>query len=350
MVPAVAVTSSVASSPVTDVIVVPVAVPTETSDAAPAPASQKAAAPEPAAAEEAPAEQEIPASDTADLFDEALRIFGTSEIPTMPQAAASDDAPAATAHIVPPRHRKGARKLVTAGSTFAVMGVTTLLAVSMTLPSEAVAAAQGAQAFSMASLAASTSADAPVIEEEEIQAFIAPEDVSTESLARTAENYSTVSLVELAAQQGIRYSDTVYTNDPNAAIQWPFFVGVPMTSRYGMRWGRMHQGIDLVPGSGAPIQAIADGTVRIASEAGGAYGVHVYIDHVIDGMNVTSHYAHMQYGSLEVTAGQEVKVGDVLGKVGNTGRSYGAHLHFEILINGSHVDPLPFMNKYAGTY
>ncbi|WP_429977823.1 M23 family metallopeptidase [Microbacterium sp. NRRL B-14842] len=81
-----------------------------------------------------------------------------------------------------------------------------------------------------------------------------------------------------------------------------------MSYGYGMRSGRLHEGIDFVPGNGAPIQAIADGTVRIATEQGAAYGVTVYIDHVIDGSVITSHYSHMQYGSLQVKAGDKVKV------------------------------------------
>ena len=123
-----------------------------------------------------------------------------------------------------------------------------------------------------------------------------------------------------------------------------------MSSGFGQRWGRMHEGIDLVPGAGAPIQSIAEGTVRIATESGGAYGVTVYIDHIVDGQVVTSHYSHMQYGSLRVSAGDTVEVGDIIGLVGNTGRSYGAHLHFEIIVNGTKIDPLPWLQENAGRY
>nr|WP_240948731.1 M23 family metallopeptidase [Microbacterium sp. CFH 90308] len=114
----------------------------------------------------------------------------------------------------------------------------------------------------------------------------------------------------------------------------------------------MHEGIDFTPGAGSPIQAIADGTVRVASEAGGAYGVHVIIDHMVDGQLVSSHYAHMQYGSLQVSAGQRVTVGTVLGRTGNTGRSYGAHTHFEILLNGTTaIDPMPWLREHTdGTH
>lgn len=230
------------------------------------------------------------------------------------------------------------------------MSVAGLLTVSLTVPAEAVAAAQGARAAAPTSLvAASSGSKANDASKGEIQAFVTSADVQNESLLRD-DSFSTVSLVDLASEEGINYSNQVFTNDAQAAIQWPFVVGVAMSSGYGMRWGRLHAGVDFVPGEGAPIQAIADGVVRIATEQGGSYGVTVYIDHVIDGQVVTSHYAHMQRGSLQVTQGQTVKVGDVVGKTGNTGRSYGAHLHFEIIVNGAAIDPLPWLRKNAGRY
>lgn len=229
------------------------------------------------------------------------------------------------------------------------MSIAGLLAVGMTLPAEAVAAVQGSQSLAGTSLVAASDSRDAAAPDDEIQAFVTSSDVQNESLARS-DSFSTVSLIQVASEEGINYSNEVFTNDPEAAIQWPFKVGVGMSSGYGMRWGRLHEGIDFVPGEGAPIQAVADGVVRIATEQGGAYGVTVYIDHVIDGQVVTSHYSHMQYGSLQVKAGQTVKVGDIVGHTGNTGRSYGAHLHFEIIINGSTIDPLPWLRENAGRY
>ncbi len=309
------------------------------------------------------AEAAYDASDASvdeDPFTAASQVFRTHTVsapaaeraePAADETAGAEDAePATESHVVPRRTRRPkARRIVAAGATVGVMGIAGLLAVSMTLPAEAVAAAQGVQATSAMSLVTSASEVAGEASDEEIQAFVSSSDVADPNLQRS-EDYSTVSLVDLAAEQGIQYSDTLYTNDPEAAIQWPFVVGVAMSSGYGQRWGRLHAGIDLVPGNGAPIQVIADGTVRIATESGGAYGVTVYVDHIIDGEVVTSHYAHMQYGSLRVKAGDKVKVGDIVGLVGNTGRSYGAHLHFEIIINGSTVNPLPWMQENAGRH
>lgn len=291
--------------------------------------------------------------DEVDAFERASRAFRvTGSVPTVSAAAdpsqpeqGSSDEPVASAHVAPRRPRS-IRKAVTFGATVGVMSLAGLLAVSMTLPAEAVAGVQGASAASM-SLVSSSAAAAKDAADDEIQAFVAPSGVESESLTR-ADDFSTVSLAEVAAEQGINYSGEIFTNDPDAAIQWPFLVGVGMSYGYGMRSGRLHEGIDFVPGDGAPIQAIADGTVRIATEQGGAYGVTVYIDHVIDGQVITSHYSHMQYGSLNVKAGDTVKVGTVVGKTGNTGRSYGAHLHFELIVNGSTIDPMPWLKENAG--
>ncbi|WP_144876940.1 M23 family metallopeptidase [Microbacterium sp. 1.5R] len=292
----------------------------------------------------------------ADPFTTASRVFravATGPTPTatadepvaQPAPAADGELPAV--HVA--RRRPPVRKFLAVGATVGVMSLAGLLAVGMTLPAEAVAAVQGGTPLSATSLVAASGAGAAGGKSDEIQAFVTSSDVQNESLARS-DSFSTMSLVEVASEEGINYSSEVFTNDPEAAIQWPFKVGVGMSSGYGMRWGRLHEGIDFVPGEGAPIQAIADGVVRIATEQGAAYGVTVYIDHVIDGQVVTSHYSHMQYGSLQVKPGQSVKVGDVVGHTGNTGRSYGAHLHFEIIINGSTIDPLPWLRENAGRY
>ena len=307
-----------------------------------------------AAAEPEPA-TDLPLEEDVDAFERASRAFRTGSIPTVDSSAAAFTAqkpsaadsaqPDAPAHVVARRPRNF-RKVVAVGASVGVMSLAGLLAVSMTLPAEAVAAVQGTS-VAATSLVSAAAADAKGAADAEIQAFVAPSGVENETLARS-DDFSTVSLVQVAAEQGINYSGEIFTNDPDAAIQWPFLVGVGMSYGYGMRSGRLHEGIDFVPGDGAPVQAIADGTVRIATEQGGAYGVTVYIDHVIDGSVITSHYSHMQYGSLQVKAGETVKVGTVVGKTGNTGRSYGAHMHFELIVNGSTIDPMPWLKENAG--
>jgi murein DD-endopeptidase MepM/ murein hydrolase activator NlpD len=302
------------------------------------------------------AEAAADAASGVDEFEAAARLFCfTGETPI--QAAASepvaesvaDDAEAETvaAHHVPRKRRVPSFKRMTAASfSVGVMGIVGLMAVGMTTPAQAVAAAGGAEAAM--SIIAPVEGTAAAIDKDEIQAYVAPAEAQPEDLHRS-ESYDTTTFAEMASQAGIKNFSNLFVNDPTAAIQWPFSVGVTMSYGYGMRSGRMHEGIDFTPGAGAPIQAIAEGTVRVASEAGGAYGVHVIVDHVIDGQLVSSHYAHMQYGSMQVVPGQTVTAGTVLGKTGNTGRSFGAHLHFEVLMNGTTaIDPMPWLRQHAG--
>lgn len=110
-----------------------------------------------------------------------------------------------------------------------------------------------------------------------------------------------------------------------------------LTSNFGWRWGRMHQGIDIGAGTGTPIASAAPGTVIIAGWNGG-YGQMVVVDH---GNGVSTAYAHMS--SMSVGVGAAVGQGTILGAVGNTGNSTGPHLHFEVRINGGAVDPLPYL-------
>jgi murein DD-endopeptidase MepM/ murein hydrolase activator NlpD len=96
----------------------------------------------------------------------------------------------------------------------------------------------------------------------------------------------------------------------------------------------------------APIQAIADGVVREVI-VGGPFGVHVVIDHEVNGEKVSSVYAHMQWGSPTVAAGQAVTVGQYLGDVGSTGASTGPHLHLEIHVDEKPVDPFVWLKANA---
>lgn len=185
-------------------------------------------------------------------------------------------------------------------------------------------------------------------------------DVEVQSLgvdntpaAAKIEARDTYTVVSLSEQLRGKYGNAnfLFTNNPNGTIQWPFATGVPISSGYGARvacsfCSSNHMGVDFAPGLGTPIQAIADGVVREV-KTGGAYGVHVTIDHVINGQAVSSMYAHMKWGSPAVAAGQTVTVGQYLGDVGSTGNSTGPHLHLEIQVNESHVDPFAWLKANA---
>ena len=135
---------------------------------------------------------------------------------------------------------------------------------------------------------------------------------------------------QLAAAQGA--SDT--TPSPQGLI-WP--VNGPVTSPFGYRWGRLHAGIDIGVPYGTPIHAAAAGTVVLAGWTGG-YGNYTCIDH---GGGMATCYAHQS--SYAVSTGAQVAQGQVIGYVGSTGHSFGAHLHFEVRIHGNPVDPLGYL-------
>ena len=128
---------------------------------------------------------------------------------------------------------------------------------------------------------------------------------------------------------------TSYDSTPSASgLIWP--VSGPVVSPFGMRWGRLHAGIDIGVGYGAPILASASGTVIFAGWMGG-YGNFVIVDH---GGGLSTGYAHQ---SSIAVGGGSVAQGQVLGYVGCTGHCYGPHLHFEVRVNGIPVDPLGYL-------
>ena len=97
----------------------------------------------------------------------------------------------------------------------------------------------------------------------------------------------------------------------------------------------MHEGLDLVAASGTPVYAAADGIVIAALN--GRYGNWIRIDHA-GGLSTV--YGHLSAFAVGVDAGTRVSQGELIGFVGNTGRSTGPHLHFEVLSGGRAVDPL----------
>ncbi|MCI9858935.1 M23 family metallopeptidase [Microbacterium proteolyticum] len=246
--------------------------------------------------------------------------------------------------------RRNVRRIAATSFSVGVMGVVGLLTVGMTMPVSALASANGTDSVTASESVTTRLAVGGDVAASEgaIQAYVAPAAAQAAVVDRS-DGYSATTYAQMAADSGITNPSNFYVNDPTAPIQWPFAVGVPITYGFGMRDGTMHEGADFVPGEGSPVQSIADGTVRIATEQGGAFGVTVLIDHEIDGQLISSRYGHMQYGSLQVTQGQHVKVGQFLGRTGNTGRSFGAHTHVEILQNGTTpIDPIVWLRQHTG--
>ena len=121
----------------------------------------------------------------------------------------------------------------------------------------------------------------------------------------------------------------------SGSLVWP--VNGPVVSPFGMRWGRLHAGVDIAVGSGTPIRAADSGRVALMGWVGG-YGNYTCIQH---NASLSTCYAHQS--SFATSNGANVSQGQVIGYVGCTGHCFGDHLHFETRVNGSPVDPLGYL-------
>jgi murein DD-endopeptidase MepM/ murein hydrolase activator NlpD len=139
---------------------------------------------------------------------------------------------------------------------------------------------------------------------------------------------------ELAARIRAAQANSTVRRGSGSLI-WP--VNAPITSPFGMRWGRMHEGIDLGAAYGTPIAAAASGTVIYAGWMEG-YGNLTVIDH---GGGLSTAYGHQSH--IAVSVEEQVAQGQIIGNVGSTGHSTGPHLHFEVRVNGAPVDPLGYL-------
>ncbi len=139
--------------------------------------------------------------------------------------------------------------------------------------------------------------------------------------------------------------EKVYQDQSLLLSSTPSIAPVKGMVSYGFAWRKdpftgqraFHNGLDIVASRGTPVHAPADGVVTKAGREKG-YGNVIYLSH---GNGLTSRYAHLD--GFAVRPGQEVSRGDLIGYVGNTGRSLGAHLHYEILLNNTKVDPVQYI-------
>lgn len=237
----------------------------------------------------------------------------------------------------PARQRSLKRRMLSKLMTIGAMLGVGLMMVSTSLPANAFFAGEP------------TSGSSAVREIAEVQSLTL-QTTATQGLAR--DGYTAVSLAE---QIFLKYGNRSFsfTNNPNGTIQWPFAMGVPISSGFGERvapcggCSSYHMGVDFTPGIGTAIQAVADGVVSSVTTNTWGLGHSVVIDHQINGQLVQTVYAHMIAGSIRVVLGQEVKVADQVGQVGSTGISTGAHLHLEINVNGVPVDPFAWLKANA---
>lgn len=150
-----------------------------------------------------------------------------------------------------------------------------------------------------------------------------------------------------AANSGGSTSTTSNPVFVSGQFTWPCPGYYNLTSSYGTRWGRLHGGIDISSAGicGKPIVAAADGVVIAAGYNKGGYGYWVMINHgTNNGKQYSTVYGHMISNPV-VSTGQTVKAGQHIGNVGSTGDSTGNHLHFEVRVNGSRVNPMNYFSK-----
>jgi murein DD-endopeptidase MepM/ murein hydrolase activator NlpD len=113
-----------------------------------------------------------------------------------------------------------------------------------------------------------------------------------------------------------------------------------ITSGFGYRWGRQHEGIDMADDRGKKIWAADSGVVILAKSDPDGYGYYIVIKH---SNGLSTLYAHMYRSTVRVSQGERVKKGQWIADIGNNGRSTGPHLHFEVHLNGNAVNPMPYI-------
>lgn len=222
------------------------------------------------------------------------------------------------------------------------------LASSKPLPAQATTVQQMAFDDAQSLVVASEATSAPL--ERGTYSATTPDEIAKKKAEEAAKKRAAAAAAaaRVAASSGggnVSDADLRLIAAGSGAVRYP----LPQGSYYVSRTlSGSHNGADMVAPSGTPIFAATSGVVRISSESYFGYGVAVVIDSVVGGKRVSTLYAHMVNGTRAVQAGQTVEAGQFIGKVGNTGRSYGAHLHFEVKVNGSLVEPIGWLRANAG--
>ena len=158
---------------------------------------------------------------------------------------------------------------------------------------------------------------------------------STTTTTRPTTSTTVAGTVPSPTTTTTRAPTTTTTRPSGTQLSWP--TPGPVTSTFGPRWGRMHQGIDIGAPTGQAISASASGTAFFVGEMSG-YGNLILVDH---GNGMVTAYAHQS--AFAVSEGQSVSRGQTIGYVGSTGNSTGPHLHFEVRIWGTAVDPMLYL-------
>jgi murein DD-endopeptidase MepM/ murein hydrolase activator NlpD len=163
--------------------------------------------------------------------------------------------------------------------------------------------------------------------------------LAAEASAGEARAAAVPAAVDTLAPEGtVQTERTSPVTGQDAQIAWtPMLDQITITSLYGQRWGRNHNGVDFDAETGDPVYAAYPGTIVHAGWETG-FGNLVVIDH---GDGVETYYAHNS--EVFVAEGGWVDAGDQIADAGNTGRSFGSHVHFEVHVNGQPVEPLSYL-------
>ena len=253
-----------------------------------------------------------------------------------------------------PQAGSRAAALVRPVRTVAILGAVGALVAAIALPAFASASGPATAAPVTTEQLAADNAQSIVVASEATQAPSAREQFT----ATTPDEIEKRKAEEAAAARAAAAAATVASSSSrpsiaglamvapgSGAVRYPV---TSFTSGEGPGSGRGHEGWDMIAPEGTPIYAAAAGTVTASAESIGGYGVSIMIMSNINGTMVETRYGHMVYGSRMVQAGDEVSAGQLIGLVGNTGNSYGSHLHFEVRIGGSVLDPEPWLAANAG--
>ncbi len=188
----------------------------------------------------------------------------------------------------------------------------------------------------------------------EIAEARAAEEARVEAARQAAEDKA----AEQAAAEAAANGDASDSGTaPAAAPQSPSFAAgagevrypLPLGSYYVSRTiGNGHEGADMMSDEGTPIYAAHAGVVTVSDESYYGFGNAVVIQGTVGGAAIETAYAHMYPGSRIVSQGQTVQAGQQIGSVGNTGNSWGNHLHIEVHINGSLIEPISWLDENAG--
>jgi murein DD-endopeptidase MepM/ murein hydrolase activator NlpD len=250
---------------------------------------------------------------------------------------------------------KPLRSLVTLALVGGLVATAAIPAFGLALPTEETVTLQQDALDNAQSLVVASGASASELSRESYSATTQQEidEKKAEEARKAAEAAAQAAAAAVAAAKA-RMTPRVASSMPSnfalvspgsGEVRWPL---LNFTKGRGLWDSGYHQGVDLLTSCGQPIYAAAAGVVKVSQESFGGYGVAVTIDHVLGGQRVSTLYGHMTYGSRQVSAGQSVQAGQLIGLIGSTGSSTACHLHFEVHINGSVVDPWAWLQANAG--